>query len=537
MHIARRIFALLLCLTVFLLPTAAASILPQATGSHILWFDRFQKPSPDYATVFYRWLESNADADGALADPTRAEEIRAGTYGYLLRSFFGTASFRYDTGGDEAAAAREAVIAAVKSKHADEINEAYEYARAVYQAFDHDHSEVFWLSGHTVCAEFYGFSWRYANGYGTVEYTKRVYFYLRNDETGFDIREPEYRSPAIIAERIADRDADAASILNSAEVRNAATRYEQIKALNRALTYRNAYNTGTNLDPDVIGPEPRNCLGALNGRTGSVGPVCEGYARAFKLLCDRLNIPCVLITGTSYPSGERHMWNCVQMDDGQWYGVDVTWNDPKSSKSGAARSGSETENYLLVGSDTFITSRTFGTSHILKNDGLDTDFVFSNSPTLSAVRYDPANALPLKPSVGDVIGHVLHTDIVCFIDGHPIRSYNIGGNTWIVAEDLLNYGFEVTWLGDERRLVIGTRRTAAPDAYQPVPGTASSGVSGMPAMPYYFTDITVTLAGRPVEGVNIGGFTCIGMDDLASAFAVNYVWNPDARTLSMATQN
>ena len=91
MHIARRIFALLLCLTVFLLPTAAASILPQATGSHVLWFDRFQKPSPDYATVFYRWLESNADADGALADPTRAEEIRAGTYGYLLRSFFSEA--------------------------------------------------------------------------------------------------------------------------------------------------------------------------------------------------------------------------------------------------------------------------------------------------------------------------------------------------------------------------------------------------------------------------------------------------------------
>ena len=174
MNLARRILALFLCLAVFLIPAAAASILPQATGTHILWLDRFQKPSPDYATVFYRWLESNARADGALADPTRAEEIRTGTYGYLLRSFFGTASFRYDAGTDEAAAAREAAIAVVKARHADEVNEAYEYARAVYQAFDHDHPEVFWLSGSTVCAEFYGFSWRYANGYGTVEYTKRV---------------------------------------------------------------------------------------------------------------------------------------------------------------------------------------------------------------------------------------------------------------------------------------------------------------------------------------------------------------------------
>ena len=537
MNLARRILALFLCLAVFLIPAAAASILPQATGTHILWLDRFQKPSPDYATVFYRWLESNARADGALADPTRAEEIRTGTYGYLLRSFFGTASFRYDAGTDEAAAAREAAIAVVKARHADEVNEAYEYARAVYQAFDHDHPEVFWLSGYTVCAEFYGFSWRYANGYGTVEYTKRVYFYLRNDEAAFDVREPEYRNPALIAAGIAERDAAAASILGSSDVVNAATRYEQIRAINRALTYRNAYNTGSDLDAKVIGPEPRNCIGALDGRTGSSGPVCEGYARAFKLLCDRLGIPCVLVSGIVYPSGERHMWNCVQMDDGQWYGVDVTWNDPKSSKSSAARSGSETENYLLVGSDTFITSRTFGASHILRNDGLDTDFVFSNSPALSAVRYDPANAIPLAPSVGDVIGHVLHTDIVCFIDGHPIRSYNIGGNTWVVAEDLLSYGFKVSWYADTRRLAIGTTRTAAPDAYQPVSGSAVAGVPGAPAMPYYFTDIAVSLADRSIEGVNIGGFTCICMDDLASVFAVTYVWDPGARTLSMSTQH
>ena len=483
MNIVRRILAVILCLCIFLLPAAAASILPQATGTHIRWIDRFQKPSPDYVSVFYRWLEANAGADGALADPTRGEEIRTGTYGYLLRTFNGSASFRYDAGEDEAAAAREAAIAVVKARHLDEIAEIYEYARAAYQAFDHDHPEVFWLSGSTVCAEFYGFSWRYANGYGTVEYTKRIYFYLRNDETGFDVRDTGYRSTAAIAAGIAARDADAASILSSAEVANAATRYEQITALNRALTYRNAYNTSTPLEPEVIGHDPHNCLSALDGRTGTAGPVCEGYARAFKLLCDRLDIPCVLVSGIAYPSGERHMWNCVQMDDGHWYGVDVTWNDPQSAKASAARSGSENENYLLVGSDTIISGRSFSESHVLKNDGLDTDFVFSNSPVISAIRYDPAAAIPLAPAVGDVIGHVLHTDIVCYIDGHPIRSYNIGGNTWIVAEDLLSYGFEVTWLGDERRLVIGTGRTASSDEYRPVAGSTDSGVPGTPASP------------------------------------------------------
>ncbi len=55
------------------------------------------------------------------------------------------------------------------------------------------------------------------------------------------------------------------------------------------------------------------------------GVVCEGYARAFKMLCDRAGIPCALINGTG--KGGAHMWNAVQMEDRNWYGVDVTWDD------------------------------------------------------------------------------------------------------------------------------------------------------------------------------------------------------------------
>lgn len=58
--------------------------------------------------------------------------------------------------------------------------------------------------------------------------------------------------------------------------------------------------------------------------------VCEGYARTFKYLCDTYEIPCILVTGeaqsTLYSSTERHMWNCVKLD-GEWYIVDVTWDD------------------------------------------------------------------------------------------------------------------------------------------------------------------------------------------------------------------
>ncbi len=52
--------------------------------------------------------------------------------------------------------------------------------------------------------------------------------------------------------------------------------------------------------------------------------VCEGYARAFQLLCNRLGIDCVNVAGDG--DGEPHQWNCALID-GEWYYVDVTWND------------------------------------------------------------------------------------------------------------------------------------------------------------------------------------------------------------------
>lgn len=57
--------------------------------------------------------------------------------------------------------------------------------------------------------------------------------------------------------------------------------------------------------------------------------VCQGYSDAFKLLCDYYNIPCICIPGTS--EGYGHMWNAIQMDDGKWYFMDLTWDDQEST--------------------------------------------------------------------------------------------------------------------------------------------------------------------------------------------------------------
>ena len=136
--------------------------------------------------------------------------------------------------------------------------------------------------------------------------------------------------------------------------------------------------------------------------------------------------------------------------------------------------------------------------------------------------------------VGDAIGNVLYTDIVAYINGYPIRSYNINGNTYIVAEDLMAYGFAVTWDGVNKRLVIGDSTGVITSTYQP---TANTNPVGAVAFPYLYTDITTWIGSTALTSYNIGGFTCICMDDLATHYAETYVWDGEARALRMTLKS
>lgn len=139
---------------------------------------------------------------------------------------------------------------------------------------------------------------------------------------------------------------------------------------------------------------------------------------------------------------------------------------------------------------------------------------------------------------GTPMGDVLYTDIVAYIDDKPIRSYNIAGNTYIVVEDLAAYGFDVQWIAEgSGKLVVGTTRTATPDGYTTtyVP-EKNTKPAGSVAMQYLYTNITAWLGDKQVTGYNIGGYTCIGMDDLAGTFAANYVWDGVNGALKLYTQ-
>ena len=91
----------------------------------------------------------------------------------------------------------------------------------------------------------------------------------------------------------------------------------------------------------------------------TMGVVCEGYAKAFKVLCDQLGVPAVCVSGLSDKSltGSGHMWNLAQIG-GVWYLVDVTWDDSNDSNAEGAYASSR--QYLLVSNYTnnmLLTSR------------------------------------------------------------------------------------------------------------------------------------------------------------------------------------
>ena len=81
-------------------------------------------------------------------------------------------------------------------------------------------------------------------------------------------------------------------------------------------------------------PDNDNPYGALVNGKG----ICEGYTRSFQLLMDLAGIECISVFGNSNNGIEygEHAWNQVRLD-GEWYVVDVTWDDPLSSSILPAR--------------------------------------------------------------------------------------------------------------------------------------------------------------------------------------------------------
>lgn len=110
-----------------------------------------------------------------------------------------------------------------------------------------------------------------------------------------------------------------------AQVDGSRSPMEQALAAHDYLVAHCAYNWDVATTDRTDTPYVHSAYGALvNGDA-----VCQGYALAYKLLLDALDIDCALVSSTPM----NHVWNLVELD-GVWYHVDVTWDDPTPNVEG-----------------------------------------------------------------------------------------------------------------------------------------------------------------------------------------------------------
>lgn len=122
------------------------------------------------------------------------------------------------------------------------------------------------------------------------------------------------------------------------------TTYEKIKLIHNYLIDTVKYE-GTLTQPHIY-----DIYGALINRNC----VCEGYAKAFQYLMNEIGVENTIVIGTATNSKnetENHAWNYIKLEDGKWYAVDVTWDDPVIRGGGKLTNKARYE-YFLRGSQT-----------------------------------------------------------------------------------------------------------------------------------------------------------------------------------------
>ena len=129
--------------------------------------------------------------------------------------------------------------------------------------------------------------------------------------------------------------------------------YDRALALHDWLIYNAKYDTSYTY---------YDASGVLLKGTG----VCDSYGRAYLMLCTIAGIDCIYVSGYA---GEPHGWNMIKLDDGKWYHVDCTWDDPVVSNNDPIKSGAERHDYFCIDDEQMSKDHTWNTPDNIIDEG------------------------------------------------------------------------------------------------------------------------------------------------------------------------
>ena len=189
-------------------------------------------------------------------------------------------------------------------------DQLFEAVFAVFSEMMRRNPEIFWISGVHPSVTLYGDN-------AELGQTAKVDFNFRDAFSGM---QPE--------EMFREMKQEAARILESAP--KTGSDYEKALFVHDYLVEHTTYDLqGSRRDGYQL---CHTAYGALVGHSA----VCMGYAAAYQYLLRELGVHCMYASGTvkesarsslSLQSDGGHAWNCVELD-GEYYWVDVTWDDP-----------------------------------------------------------------------------------------------------------------------------------------------------------------------------------------------------------------
>lgn len=155
--------------------------------------------------------------------------------------------------------------------------------------------------------------------------------------------------------------------------------------------------------------------------------VCDGYALSYKYLLSRVGINCYMVTSNEI----NHAWNLIELG-GQYYQVDVTWDDPTRDRIGRA-----VHTYMFRSDANF--------DPVNANDKHSGGRVTYGSQTVeyraTDTRYDNAFWV-------DVTSPLVFSGSDCYyiaFDGKAVLKKGSLGNTIDAGEKILDIGIWPSW--------------------------------------------------------------------------------------------
>ena len=124
----------------------------------------------------------------------------------------------------------------------------------------------------------------------------------------------------------------AKQVLNSI-ISDSMSDYEKALTIFDWITFNTRYDYGS-LQPTADTTYTKNCCYYLEGVFIKNVAVCDGFSKAYSLMCNMEGIDCLRIVGTasSGSSSGGHAWNKVKID-GDYYVVDITWTEIMGTQS------------------------------------------------------------------------------------------------------------------------------------------------------------------------------------------------------------